>query len=132
MASFKKAFIAGLAGTAVMTLFAFVSGYFHLPKFDYQGMIASFLPMGSAVAWAVYFLIGIALAYVYGAFFRSRLPASSWGRGMIYALILWGAAGLILMPIMGMSFFYGSITVAVATLIGMELYGATVGYLYEH
>jgi hypothetical protein len=131
MASFKKAFLAGLAGTVVMTGFSYISHYLQLPKTDWHGMFASFFHVGTAFAWVMYFAVGVGLAYLYGAFFRSVLPAHSWGRGMIYAAILWAVMGMVLMPIFGMGFFYGSMMTAVATFIGMALYGATVGYLYE-
>jgi len=131
MASFKKALLAGVAGTVVMTVFSFFSQYLHLPKVDFQGMLATFFHMGAAFTWFLYFAIGIGLAYLYGAFFRNMLPAHSWMRGTIYALILWGVMGMVLMPVFGMGFFYGSATMAVATFLGMALYGGTVGYLYE-
>ncbi len=131
MASFKKAFLAGLAGTVVMTGFSFISHYLQLPKMDWHGMFASFFHVGTAFGWVMYFAVGIGLAYLYGAFFRSVLPAHSWGRGMIYAAILWAVMGMVLMPVFGMGFLYGSMMMAVATFIGMALYGATVGYLYE-
>lgn len=131
MTSFKKALFAGVAGTAVMTVFSFISNYLQLPKMDWHGMIASYFHMGTAFGWVIYFAIGIGLAYLYGAFFKSLLPAHSWGRGMIYAVILWAIMGMVLMPVFGMGFFYGSVMMAVATFIGMGLYGATVGYLYE-
>jgi uncharacterized protein DUF6789 len=132
MTSFKKAFFAGLAGTVVMTVFSFISHYLQLPKMDWHEMLASFFHMSAAFGWVLYFVVGIVLAYLYGAFFRSVLPAHSWGRGTIYAIILWAIMGMVLMPVFGMGFFYGSLMMAVATFIGMALYGATVGYLYEH
>ncbi len=132
MASFKKAFFAGMAGTVIMTVFSYATQYLHLPKADFYGMVASFFHMGAAFTWVLYFAIGIGLAYLYGAFFKGMLPAHSWMRGMIYSLILWGVTGMVLMPVFGMGFFYGSATMAVATFLGMALYGGTVGYLYEH
>jgi hypothetical protein len=131
MTSFKKAFIAGMAGTVVMTAFSFIAHYVQLPKMEWYGMLASFFHMSTVFGWVMYFAIGIALAYLYGAFFRSVLPAHSWGRGTIYAVILWAVMGMVLMPVFGMGFFYGSMMMAVATFIGMALYGATVGFLYE-
>ncbi len=131
VASFKKAILAGIAGTVVMTVFSFFSHYLHLPSTDYHGMIASHFSMSGAVAWVIYFGFGIVLAYLYGMFFRTRLPAHSWMRGIIYAVLLWGVAEMVLMPMLGMGFFSGSIAAAFAALLGMGLYGGTVGYLYE-
>ena len=131
MASFKKALLAGVAGTVVMTVFSFASPYLHLPKADFHGMIGSFLHMGALFTWVIYFAVGIGLAYVYGAFAKSMLPAHSWAQGMLYSVILWGAMGVVFMPIFGMGFLYGSAAMAAATFMGMALYGGTVGYLYE-
>ena len=132
VASMKKAFMAGVAGTVVMTVFSFVSHYLHLPKSDFHGMVASQFHLAGALSWVVYFGIGVVLAYLYGAFFKAKLPAHSWSRGIVYALILWGAMEIVLMPIFGMGFFSGSVTAAAAAFVAMGLYGATVGYLYEH
>lgn len=126
----KKAVMAGVAGTVIMTVFAAFSHYVSLPKMDFPGMIASQTHMGMPMAWMVYFGFGIVLAYFYGSFFMKRLPMHSTMRGMIYALMLWGVAEAILMPALGMGFF-PSFTGAFAGLVGMGLYGATVGFLYE-
>src|SRR3989338_8818777 len=131
MESFKKALMAGVAGTVVMTVFAFIAHYLQLPRYNFQEMIASYFKMGAAFSWFVYFGIGIGLAYLYGAFFRTMLPTHSWGRGVIYAAILWGVMETVLMPVFGMGFFAGSMAMAAAMLFGITLYGATVGYLYE-
>ncbi len=130
--SIRRALIAGVAGTVVMTVFSYVSHYLQLPKTDFHGMIASHLKTGTFVTWGVYFGFGIVLAYLYGTFFRGRLPAHSWGRGMIYATVLWAFMGVVLMPVFGMGFFGGSMAAAAAAFVTMGLYGATVGYLYEH
>lgn len=132
VASFKKAFMAGVAGTVVMTVFSFISHYLHLPQSDFHGMISDHFHMAGPFSWIVYFGVGVVLAYFYGTFFKAKLPAHSWSQGMIYALLLWGMMEIVLMPIFGMGFFSGSMTAAAAAFVGMALYGATVGYLYEH
>lgn len=132
VASIKQAFMAGVVGTVVMTVFTFISRYLQLPSSDFHEMLATHFKMGTASAWIVYFALGVVLAYLYGTFFRAVLPAHSWSRGMIYALILWVVAEIVLMPMAGMGFFAGSMGVATVTFVGMALFGATVGYLYEH
>lgn len=124
--------MAGFAGTAVMTVFSYLSKYLHLQQTDFHGMITNHFHVGGFMTWVVYFGFGAALAYIYGAYFRHRLPAHSWQRGMIYALVLWGFMHMVMMPVFGMGFFSGSIMGAVAAYFGMALYGGTVGYLYEH
>ncbi len=131
MASFKKAFLAGVAGTIVMVVFSFISHHMDMPRVDYHAVMASFLPVGPLFGWIAYFAVGVGLAYLYGAFFRPILPSHSWGRGVIYAAILWAVMGMIFMPVVGQGFFAGSFMTAIAMFVGTALYGATVGYLYD-
>ncbi|MDO8519216.1 MAG: hypothetical protein Q7T11_03520 [Deltaproteobacteria bacterium] len=126
----KRAVMFGAAGTVAMTVYTYLSHYIHLPKVDFHGLIAGFLHYGTAVNWVAYFAVGAAFAYLYKAFFRDKLPAHSWMRGVVYAFVLWGAMGLA-MPLFGMAFFAGSMHAALSMLIGFGFYGATVGYLYE-
>ena len=131
--SLKKALMAGAAGTVVMTVFTFVSHTMHLPSTDFQGMIADHLPMGGTpFAWVVYFGLGVALAFAYETFFMKKMPLHSWSRGALYGIALWIFTGVVLMPVFGMGFFSGSMTGAAAAMVSMALYGATMGYMYEH
>lgn len=132
VASMQKAFMAGVAGTVVMTVFSFISHYLRIPPSDFHGMISSHFHLTGVVSWVVYFGFGVGLAYLYGTYFKARLPAHSWGQGVIYSLILWGVMEAVLMPVFGMGFFAGSIGAAAAAFVGMSLYGATVGFLYDH
>ena len=131
ISSLKKALVAGVAGTVIMTIFAHISQYIHLPRFDFHGLLSAHLGTGGTASWVALFAFGVALAYAYGAYFRTRLPAHSWSRGIVYAAILWAVMEAVLMPVLGMGFFSGSIATAVAAFAGMALYGATVGYMYE-
>lgn len=130
--SLKQAFLAGAAGTVVMTVFSFISKYISLPEFDLHGMLTGFFDRGAVFGWGVYFVLGVILAYLYGTFFRARLPLHSWQRGIVFALILWAGTEIVVMPVLGMGFFGGGFPAALAALIGIGLYGATVGYLTEH
>lgn len=129
--SLQRAVTAGVAGTVVMTVFSFISSYLNMPHFDLHMTIAGHLQAGTIIGWMAYFAIGIFFSYLYGAFFQARLPRHSWQRGFVYALILWGFTEMVLMPAFGMGFFAGGITAAVAAMVGMGLYGSTVGYLHE-
>ena len=126
----KKAVMFGAAGTVAMTVFTTISHYINLPKVDFHGLIAGYVHYGTVSVWVATFAVGAAFAYLYKAYFRDRLPTHSWMRGVVYAFVLWGAMGLA-MPLFGMGFFAGSITMAFSMLIGICFYGATVGYLYE-
>lgn len=130
-ASLKKAIFAGFAGTVAMTAFSFLSGHLHLPAADFRALLSAHLPFPGFFSWIAYFAVGIALAYFYGTYIRAMLPAHSWTRGVIYALILWAATGIVLMPLFGMGFFTGSLIGAISTFAAMAFYGAAVGYVYD-
>ena len=128
-----KVVLAGIAGTVVMTLMAMLSPLMGLPPMDVANMLASFLSVPVAVGWAEHFLIGIMLAFMYALLFVRVLPGPTWARGMVYGLLPWLMAQLVVMPMMGMGFFTmasGSIVPALQSLMGHLMYGATVGSVY--
>lgn len=128
----KKAMFVGVAGTIVMTTYSFVAHYARLPHGDFHSIIAGLLPQaGAVITWIIYFATGVFFAYIYKAFFLGKLPAHSWMRGVVYAFLIWFFMEVVLMPVMGMGFFPGSLTSAVGLLVGTGFYGATVGYLYD-
>ena len=131
-ATWKKALLFGIAGTAVLTAFTYLAGFMQLPHPDYHGWIAGFFKTGMMLSWVVYFAVGVILAYVYKAFLSAHLPADSWKNGLFYGLILWGLTEFVLMPVFGMGFFAGGMMTAIGVLLGDAFYGAIVGYLYAH
>ncbi len=131
MEAFKKAMLIGFAGTFMMTVFSYFAHSMHLPRTDFHGMITSFFHTEATATWIVYFALGGVFAYIYRTFFHDKLPDHSWKRGLYYALFLWMFMGVVVMPYMGMSFFAGSMMTAVGLYLGVGMYGATVGYLYE-
>lgn len=132
MATIKKAIFAGLTGTVVMTVFTVMANKIHIPKVDFQGVIAGLLNTSGVESWVVYFGVGILLAYLYGAYFRDRLPSQSWRRGVVYGFFLWLVMQLIVLPATGVGFFSGSIAATFGMLLAAAAYGGTVGYLDAH
>ncbi len=130
--SIKRALFAGVAGTVVMTVFSYVSQYLHFPRTDFHGMISTHFHTGSLFTWLIYFAFGVGLAYFYGHFVMKRLPSHGWMRGMFYAAMLWGVMQFVMMPLLGMGFFAGSLLAPSFAYVTMAFYGGTVGYLYEH
>ena len=51
-------------------------------------------------------------------------------RGALYAIAPWLVAQLMVMPMMGMGVFSGSVSLAMGSLIGHLVYGALVGAIY--
>jgi uncharacterized membrane protein YagU involved in acid resistance len=72
-------------------------------------------------------MIGVVLAVGYALFFLRRLPGPAAARGALFSLIPWLMAQLMVMPMMGMPLFSGSMMMAGGSLIGHLVYGAVVG-----
>lgn len=127
--SLGRAILAGLIGTAVMTMVGlWVAPMMGIPPMNPAEMLAQ--PMGSiALGWAGHLMIGIVLAIIY-ALVAPRLPGPSWARGAVYGVAPWLLAQVVVIPMMGMPMFSGSIVMAMGSLIGHLVYGAIVGAVY--
>ncbi len=128
--NFGKAVLAGIVGTIAMTLVGlYVAPIMGMPAMNPAAMLAG--PMGGSMAlgWVGHFMIGIILAVIYAAV-AGNLPGSGALRGAIYGIAPWLMAQLIVMPMMGMPVFSGSMMMAMGSLIGHLVYGATVGAIY--
>lgn len=123
----KRLALAGVAGTAVMTMVGlWVAPMMGIPAMNPAAMLASAMGGMVAAGWAAHFMIGIALAVGYGVA-ASRLPGPAPLRGAIYALAPWLMAQVVVMPMMGAGVFSGSLVLAVGSMIGHVMYGAVVG-----
>lgn len=130
MASIKKALIAGIMGSAVMTAFNYVARFAKIPQADYQSLFTS--RFGSEIGWFAFLMAAVIVAHLYGSFFKKKLPSHSWRKGAVYAAGIWAVVQVVLMPIMGQGIFPGTALSAFGALLTLAMYGATVGYLYEH
>jgi uncharacterized membrane protein YagU involved in acid resistance len=81
------------------------------------------------LGWMAHFAIGITLAVGY-AVVGGKLPGSAWVSGALYGLAPYLLAQVAVMPLMGMPFFSGFGAMAVGSLLGHLVYGATVGAVY--
>jgi uncharacterized membrane protein YagU involved in acid resistance len=126
----KKTVIGGVVGTVLMTLVGlFVAPMMGMPPMNPAKMLASAMGDMIALGWMAHFMIGIVLAAGY-ALVTQYLPGQGWVRGLIYSVAPWLMAQLIVIPMMGMSLFSGAMNVAVGSLVGHLIYGATVGAVY--
>ncbi len=83
---------------------------------------------GSAVlGWAGHLMIGVILAVIYADFFASRLPGPPTIRGALYSIGPWLVTEFVMLPMMGMPMFSGSVSLAMASLVGHVVYGLIVG-----
>lgn len=125
-----KAALGGLAGTVMMTGLMLMAPRMGMPPMNIGAMLGSVMGGNVALGWAAHFMIGVVLALGYAAFFASRLPGPSAVRGGIYSLLPWLMAQVVVMPMMGMGLFSGSMIAAGGSLMGHLVYGLVLGLVY--
>ena len=81
----------------------------------------------AVLGWMGHLMIGVILALIYASIAASRLPGAPAVRGALFSLAPWLMAQVIVMPMMGMPLFSGSMTLATGSLIGHLAYGVVVG-----
>ena len=119
---------AGLVGTLAMTAVSlYVAPMMGMPPMNPADMLASKMGGMTILGWIAHLMIGVVLALIYAKFFVHRLPGPVAIRGALFSLIPWLMAQLIVMPMMGMPLFSGSMVIAGGSLLGHLVYGAVMG-----
>jgi hypothetical protein len=134
----KRAVAAGLVGTAVMTVFMLVAPVVGLPRLAIGQLLSTmlavsvaFLPIGPATGWALHAAFGVLLALIYAAVFAGRLPGTPLVRGALYGVLVFLAAQLSFMPLVGAGVFSrGDVPMILGSLLGHLVYGGLVGFIY--
>lgn len=125
-----KAVVAGLAGTAAMTMLMLVAPSMGMPPMNIGAMLGSVMGGNVALGWAAHVMIGAVLGLLYAAIFAARLPGSPGVRGALFSLLPWLMAQLVVMPMMGAGLFSGSPLAAGGSLMGHLAYGLVLGLVY--
>lgn len=122
----------GVIATAVMTVIGIVAPVMGLPRMLVGNMLAGFMQVPVAVGWIMHFVIGTVLAAGYVFFFKSILPGNDIVKGVLYGLIPFFLAQIMVMPIMGAGFFSSNtpapVLMVMGSLIGHIVYGGVLGY----
>lgn len=103
--AFRRAVLAGLAGTAVMTMLMLMAPLMGMPEMNIGAMLGGFLGVGEAVGWGMHFMIGTVLAVIFSLVFVGRLPGTAVARGAFYGVLVFLLAQLVVMPMMGAGVF---------------------------
>ena len=128
--NFGKAVAAGIIGTLVMTAVGlWMAPMMGIPRMNPAEMLAGQMGGNLALGWAGHLMIGSVLAVIYAAL-SSRIPGPFALRGALYSLAPFLMAQVVVMPMMGMSLFSGSVPMAMGSLIGHLIYGAVLGSVY--
>ena len=128
--NFGRAVLAGSVGTLVMTAVGlFAAPLMGLPPMNPAEMLAGAMGGNTALGWGAHLMIGVSLAFGY-AIVAPALPGPGVARGAIYSVGPFLMAQILVMPIMGMPLFSGSLAMATGSLVGHLVYGAVLGGIY--
>ena len=127
----KKSILAGVIGTAIMTLVMMVAPMMGMPKMSPPAILAGMLGVPVFVGWMMHFMIGIifAFAYTYVCIFKWKI-SNVWLKGAIFGVVVFVFAQ-IMMTVMGkmmpMPKMEGSIMLtAIGSLMGHIIFGMAV------
>ena len=127
----QKTILAGIIGTAIMTVVMMVAPTMGMPKMSPPKMLSGMLGMPVVVGWIMHFMIGImfAFAYTYLCIFKHKI-SNVWLKGAVFGIIAFVFAQ-IMMGIMGMMMpmpkMEGSmVLMAIGSLMGHIIFGMAV------
>lgn len=126
---FLRALLGGFVATVLLTLMM----YFGAPIMIGKPMdIAAHLGAMMGGAWTagmiVHFILGTVLFPIGFLVLIYRYVAGpAWLKGVVWGLVLWLAAMVVVMPLTGGGFFMGAMPPAMASLVGHIVYGAVLG-----
>jgi uncharacterized membrane protein YagU involved in acid resistance len=127
-ADMTRVIAAGLVGTLVMTgVGLYVAPMMGMPPMNPATMLAGAMGGMAILGWAAHLMIGTVLALIYAAVALTRLPGPPVARGALFSIAPWLLAQVMVMPMMGMGLFSGSMVMATGSLVGHLVYGAVVG-----
>ncbi|HUP50892.1 MAG TPA: DUF6789 family protein [Longimicrobiales bacterium] len=119
---------AGVAGTLAMTVVGlYVAPMMGMPPMNPADMLAGAMRGLTILGWAGHLMIGVVLALIYANVVLRLLPGPPAVRGALFSLAPWLMAQIVVMPMMGMGLFSGSMIMAGGSLVGHLVYGAVMG-----
>jgi uncharacterized membrane protein YagU involved in acid resistance len=132
--SIGKAILAGIAGTVAMTLFMLMGPMMGMPEMNVGRMLGTFMGVPEAAGWMAHFMIGSVLAVSYAVMFRPRLRGNAPVRGIVFGLIPWFMAQVVVNPMMGAGVFAmntpAPVAMVMGSLMGHIVYGAVLGVVF--
>lgn len=127
----KKTILAGVIGTAIMTVVMMLAPMMGMPKMSPPKMLSGMLGMPVFVGWLMHFMIGIvfAFAYTYGCIFKHKI-SNVWLKGVVFGIVIFVFAQ-IMMAIIGMMMpmpkMEGSMMLMmIGSIIGHIVFGMSV------
>ncbi len=130
----KNAVYGGVAGTIVMTLMMmFIAPMLTGMPMDIAALLGGMLGGSYALGMIGHLMMGIIIfPLIYVFVLYERLPGSPLVRGVIWGVILWVMAAVVVMPMAGAGFLMsniGGMMALVAALMGHIVYGGLLGLI---
>ncbi len=129
----QKSLLAGIAGTAVMTMITLIAPMMGMPKMNPAEMLAGMLGAPVIVGWVMHFMIGVIFAVSYNYFFAKQLAKISGPvvKGAVFGIIIFVFAQVMMMAmgaIMGgmMAPEGSKVLMMIGSLMGHIVFGIVV------
>lgn len=129
-----KAILGGVVGTAVMTMMMyFVAPMMTGQKMDIAAMLGSMMGNNWMLGMMAHVMNGVLifpLLYVFVLY--KLLPGEPWLKGLLWGVILWLLAQVVVMPMMGGGFFsaqMGGMMAVMGSFMGHAVYGVLLGVI---
>ena len=127
-----KVVAGGLAGTVLMTfMMYFIAPMMLGHPMDIAAMLGGMMGGNWLLGMAAHFMNGVIIfPLVYDFVAYKFLPGTPLLRGIIWGIVLWLVAEVVVMPMAGGGFFsanMGGMKAVMAALLGHVVYGSTLG-----
>jgi uncharacterized membrane protein YagU involved in acid resistance len=132
------AIVAGLAGTAVMTMLMYAAPLMGMPKMDIAGMLGTMFvskkQMAVVLGMIMHFVAGVIFALVYALLWSLGLGSATWWWGLIFGAVH-GIIAIVMIPIIMRMHprkpeMAGRPMVMAGQLMGHLVYGLVVALVY--
>lgn len=91
------AIVAGLIGTAMISMVMAMAPKMGMPKMDIVGMLGSmFGPPNRTLGWAIHFMMGAIFALIYALLWSIGIGQPNWSTALVFGGVHWQAAGLVM------------------------------------
>ena len=121
----QQSIIAGIAGTAVMSLVMFIAPMMGIPKMNPAALLSGMMGLPVIIGWVMHFMIGIIFAGTYVYLFNTNVHIQNkFIKGALFGFIVFVFAQL-MMFIMGKMF---SMPMAQDNML-MMMFGSMIGHL---
>ena len=132
----SNAIIAGVVGTALMTMVMFAAPMMGLPKMSAPDMLAGMMGVPVIVGWLMHFMIGVIFALVYSYFFTASVRISNiYVKGALFGVAVFVFAQIVMAMASAMSSTStpeGSMALMMmGSLMGHVIYGVGVSKIVK-